>query len=210
VDCSCGLRSFLPGSLHLIGGLCWIGVQRAAPGVVDHIALGDLHLGYHSGPAEGSRARQEILESGVALFERSGLKAKAVPDLVQGRWRKLVWNVPFNGLSALLNAGTDELMGNPASRRLILEMMLEVTAAADACGDSLPTDLPDQMMTLTDSIPDYLPSMYFDNAQRRPMELDAMYGAPIDAARKSGLSMPKVDVLHRSLRLIDGRNSWCR
>jgi hypothetical protein len=63
------------------------------------------------------------------------------------------------------------------------------------------------MIALTDSIDDYLPSMYLDNAQRRPMELDAMYGVPLDTARKAGCSMPKVQTLYHALRFIEARNS---
>jgi 2-dehydropantoate 2-reductase len=34
------------------------------------------------------------------------------------RWRKLVWNIPFNGLTVVLNATTDHLMNNPETKEL--------------------------------------------------------------------------------------------
>jgi 2-dehydropantoate 2-reductase len=201
------LRPLLPAHLHLIGGLCWVGVQRQAPGVIDHIALGHVHLGYHSGPANDLMLQLAILESGVSLFETAGIKARATQDLEQARWNKLVWNIPYNGLSALLGSGTKGLMGNPDSRQLIHAMMHEVMVGAAACGHSPPDELADQMIALTDSIDDYLPSMYLDNAQRRPMELDALYGVPLDAARKAGCSMPKVQALYHALRFMEARNA---
>ncbi|HAB02956.1 MAG TPA: 2-dehydropantoate 2-reductase, partial [Pseudomonas sp.] len=45
------LRADLPAHLHLLGGLCFICVDRQAPGVIRHQALGAVNLGYHSGPA---------------------------------------------------------------------------------------------------------------------------------------------------------------
>jgi 2-dehydropantoate 2-reductase len=201
------LRPLLPARLHLIGGLCWVGVQRQVPGVIEHIALGDVHLGYHSGPANDLVLQRAILEAGVSLFETAGIKATATQDLEQARWHKLVWNIPYNGLSVLLDTGTQGLMGNPDSRQLIRAIMNEVVAGAAACGHSFPDELADQMIALTDSIDDYLPSMYLDSAQRRPMELDAMYGAPLNAAREAGCSMPKVQTLYHALRFIEARNS---
>jgi 2-dehydropantoate 2-reductase len=201
------LRPFLPASLHLIGGLCWVGVQRDSPGVIEHIALGDVHLGYHSGPESDPQLQRAILEAGVNLFESAGIRAMTTTDLTRSRWHKLVWNIPYNGLSVVLNTGTHGLMGNPNSRHLIREIMHEVLRAAAACGHWLPDDLAEQMLALTDSIPDYMPSMYLDNANLRPMELDVMYAAPLAAARGAGCPMPKVEALYQELRFIDARNA---
>jgi 2-dehydropantoate 2-reductase len=98
------------------------------------------------------------------------------------------------------------MMASPDSRQLIREMMLEVIAGAGLCGHGFPDELPDQMLALTDSIPDYLPSMYRDNAQRRAMELDVMYEAPLEAVKAAGGSMPKVEMLYQALRFLDARN----
>ncbi len=201
------LRPLLPPSLHLIGGLCYVAVQRNEPGVVDHLAPGDVHLGYHSGPAENLQVRQAILEAMAALFEKAGINCKVIQDLVQARWHKLVWNVPFNGLSVLLDAGTEGLMKNPDSRELIRDIMSEVIAGATKCGHPLSDELADQLMSMTDNLPDYLPSMYLDHAQRRPMELTAIYGTPLAAARKSGFVMRKVGALYQALSFIDARNA---
>src|SRR6202000_2529763 len=93
------------------------------------------------------------------------------------------------------------------SRQLVREMMLEVTAGAALCGHKFPDELPDQTLALTDSIPDYLPSMYHDNAESRTMELDVMYQAPLEAVKRAGGSMPRVEALYQALRFIDARNA---
>jgi 2-dehydropantoate 2-reductase len=197
------LRTMLPASLHLIGGLCWLAVYREAPGVVRHIALNDLHLGYHSGPRDDRVSPQCMLEEGVAMFNASGIKAISIVDLTEARWRKLVWNVPFNGVAALLEAGTSLLTANPDSRKLVLTLMHEVLQGARACGYPFPEDMPQQLIDMTRSFDDYLPSMYFDRVLHRPMELDAMYGAPIDTARAAGCALPTIDMMHRLLRVVD-------
>ncbi|MGE8499232.1 MAG: putative 2-dehydropantoate 2-reductase [Pseudomonas sp.] len=200
------LRPLLPDNLHLLGGLCFICVHRSAPGVVEHQALGGVNLGYHSGPAGDEASRQQIVEEGAALFKTAGLDSTAMAQLDQARWQKLVWNVPYNGLSVLLNAGTTRLMGNPDSRALIEAIMQEVVAGAEACGHALPAGFAGKLLAATDRMPDYLPSMYHDFALKRPLELQAVYAAPLAAAARAGCPMPRIEALYQSLRFLDDAN----
>lgn len=197
------LRALLPAHLHLLGGLCFNCVHRAALGVIEHQALGGINLGYHSGPAQDEAQRNGVLEEGVEMFRRAGLDSAVAPDLTQARWQKLIWNVPYNGLSVLLDAGTEALMRDPHSRALIKAIMDEVCGAMDALGYPLIENLAERILKSTDRMPDYLPSMYHDHAQRRVMELDALYAAPLAAAAAVGFAMPRTEMLHQALRFIE-------
>ena len=196
------LRPLLPGNLHLLGGLCFICTHRAAPGVIEHQALGTVNLGYHSGPARAGESLA-IVEEGAELFRSAGLESVAMADLQQARWQKLVWNVPYNGLSVLLGAGTTRLMANADSRALILELMREVVQGAAACGQVLPEGYPEKLLATTERMPDYLPSMYHDFQHKRPLELQAIYAAPLAAAAATGCELPKMRMLHQALRFLD-------
>ena len=196
------LRPLLPDNLHLLGGLCFICTHRAAPGVIEHQALGAVNLGYHSGPA-GAGESLAIVEEGAELFRSAGLESVAMADLQQARWQKLVWNVPYNGLSVLLGAGTTRLMANADSRALILELMREVVQGAAACGQVLPEGYPEKLLATTERMPDYLPSMYHDFQHKRPLELQAIYAAPLAAAAAAGCELPKMRMLHQALRFLD-------
>ena len=201
------LRALLPSSLHLLGGLCWVAAQRSAPGVIEHVALGHIDLGYHSGQAAAGEQQWAILTEAAGLLSRAGIKAQPAKDLLALRWRKLVWNITYNGLSVLLQSGTRGLLGQPEARALSRDLMEEVIAAATACGHVQPEGLVDRMVALTESIPDYLPSMYVDFAERRPMELEALFVNPLAAARRAGCAMPKVEALYQSLAFVATRNS---
>jgi 2-dehydropantoate 2-reductase len=196
------LRPLLPDNLHLLGGLCFICAHRAAPGVIEHQALGAVNLGYHSGPARAGESLA-IVEEGAELFRSAGLESVAMADLQQARWQKLVWNVPYNGLSVLLGAGTTRLMANADSRALILELMREVVQGAAACGQVLPEGYPEKLLATTERMPDYLPSMYHDFQHKRPLELQAIYAAPLAAAAAAGCELPKMRMLHQTLRFLD-------
>lgn len=199
------LRQVLPGHLHVLGGLCFICVHRSAMGVVEHQALGGINLGYHSGPAATEEEQQARVAEGVEMFRAAGVDSNAAANLAQARWQKLVWNMPYNGLSVLLDAGTSPLMTNPDSRALVKAIMQEVCGAAAACGHALPEVLVDRMLAATDHMPNYLPSMYHDHAQGRPMELRAIYAAPLAAAMSAGYAMPKTEALYQALEFISAR-----
>lgn len=196
------LRPLLPDNLHLLGGLCFICTHRAAPGVIEHQALGAVNLGYHSGPARAGESLA-IVEEGAELFRSAGLESVAMADLQQARWQKLVWNVPYNGLSVLLGAGTTRLMANADSRALILELMREVVQGAAACGQVLPEGYPEKLLATTERMPNYLPSMYHDFQHKRPLELQSIYAAPLAAAAAAGCELPKMRMLHQALRFLD-------
>ena len=201
------LRPLLDDSLHLLGGLCVTCVHRAAPGKVVHQSQGMINLGYHSGPAQETAAQQAIAGEGAELFRRTGLESAALDNLSQARWQKLVWNVPYNGLSVLLNADTSALMASQDARALIRELMLEVIAAAAACGYALPDAYEERLLKITDRMPDYLPSMYHDFAGQRPMELQAIYAAPIAAAQAAGCAVPRMQMLLQALGFLQQRNA---
>lgn len=195
------LRDQLPADLHLIGGLCYVCLYRKGPGVVVHQDNGMIDLAYHSGPASAEEQQQMIAE-GAAMFREAGLKAREQGNLEGARWQKLVWNAPFNGVSVMLNAGTETLLAHPASRQLIRDLMQEVVDAAEACGHKMPESLADKLLVGTQRMPDYLPSMYHDWLHKRPMELDNLYGEALQLAAAAGCSMPRTEALLNMLRFI--------
>ncbi|MGE8387206.1 MAG: putative 2-dehydropantoate 2-reductase [Pseudomonas sp.] len=198
------LRSSLPASLHLLGGLCFICVNRLSPGVIRHQALGAVNLGYHSGPADDGGAA--IVEEGAALFRAAGVDSQAMGNLGQARWQKLVWNVPYNGLSVLLGASTTPLMADSDTRELIQALMAEVVQGAAACGHELPEGYADHLLRVTEQMPDYWPSMFHDHAGQRPLELQAIYAEPLARARAAGCSLPRMQMLYQALAFIDRAN----
>ncbi len=206
LDVEDSLRELLPDSLHLLGGLCLICVHREEPGLITHQALGAVNVGYHSGPALDEVARMAIVEEGAGLFRAAGLDSQAMPNLHQARWQKLVWNIPYNGLSVLLGAGTTPLMADGDSRALIQALMAEVVQGAKACVLEVPAGYADFLFTMTEKMPDYWPSMYHDFLHKRPLELDAIYARPLAAAKAAGCQLPRIEALYRTLRFIDRRN----
>lgn len=207
LDVEDSLREMLPDALHILGGLCFICVHRTGPGLITHQALGAVNVGYHSGPAVEASARQAIVEEGAGLFRAAGIDSQSMPNLHQARWQKLVWNIPYNGLSVLLGGGTTALMADADSRELIKALMAEVVQGATACGHEIAPGYANQLFMVTEKMPDYWPSMYHDFLHKRPLELAAIYARPLAAAKAAGCELPRIEALYRSLSFIDRRNT---
>ena len=201
------LRPALRRDMHLLGGLCFICVNRHAPGVIRHQALGAVNLGYHSGPASDGGAA--VLGEGAGLFQAAGIDSQAMPNLDLARWQKLVWNVPYNGLSVLLGEGTAGLMASSHSRALIQALMAEVVQGAAACGHVLPEGYAEHLFQMTERMPDYWPSMFHDYALLRPLELQAIYAEPLARARAAGCSLPRMETLYQALSFLDTSDRRC-
>ena len=194
------------GPDRVMGGLCFLCCNKTAPGCIRHLDYGFVTLAEFSadGAARGTTDRMRAVG---ADFEAAGIEIRMADDLLLARWRKLVWNVPFNGLSVLLDARVDELMTNPASRLLVEETMVEIADAAGSCGKTIERDFVDYMLGLSEKMKPYRTSMKIDHDLGRPMEVEAIVGNPLRTARRHGAAVPRLDMLYRTLQFLDTRPS---
>ena len=174
--------------------------------MVEHQALGRVNLGYHSGTAANDEARQQaIVEAGAGLFHQAGIESQAMANVHLARWHKLVWNVPFNGLSVLLGTGTTAMMADESSRELIQALMAEVVQGAHACGREIAASYAGQMFAMTETMDDYLPSMYRPPAQAA-VGTGGHLRPSLAAAKAAGCSLPRMQALYQALSFIDRHN----
>ncbi|VGO18891.1 putative 2-dehydropantoate 2-reductase [Pontiella sulfatireligans] len=188
----------IAGAQNVIGGLCFLCSNKIAPGHIRHLDYGLITLGeYRSdGMPGGITPRLELLGRRLAA---AGIPIKLVEDLPLARWRKLVWNIPFNGLSVVRNELTDQLIKNPETRGLCMALMNEVATASTACARPIDPAFIEKMMTDTEKMEPYAPSMKLDFDRSQPMEIESIYGNPIRAAKAAGVAMPETEKLYRQL-----------
>ena len=131
-----------------MGGVAFLCSNRGEPGHVHHLAAGRITIGEYQN-LDGKR-----LERIAADFTSAGIDCKTTGDLKKTRWEKLVWNIPFNGLCALLQQSVDKLLKVPHCRRLVRDLMVEVITAANTQGLSraIPEKYADTMLEFTDGM----------------------------------------------------------
>ncbi len=191
-------RTF-PG-LQLAAGLAFICSAKAGPGLVSHQCYGQINL------ASYSCRDEQLMQQVLADFNAAGIKAGQV-EYHEARWKKAVWNMPFNGMTVALHTQTDLLLRHPATRQLIRQQMMEVIGAAQHLGvKNIDEHFADLMMSMTDEMTPYSPSMRLDYDFHRPMELHYLYARPIQMASEAGYAMPRLEMLMQELQYLEAQH----
>jgi len=204
---------------QILGGLCFVGLNRTAPGTIHHLGEGMILLG------EFQRWPEPRTHDIASMFRHAGVVCKVTDHLVRARWEKLVWNISFNGLGVASAAGYDTLV-EPASEfhvpsspgrcltsgelldrgeweLLVRELMLETIAAANALGHTLETSLADRMIERTRPLGAYKASTVLDFELGRPLELESLFLEPLRQAQTAGVATPRLAMLCRVLTQLD-------
>ena len=182
------LASHFPGH-PILGGLCFVCINRGEPGKIQHLAHGliELSAADDSGPVE---------EVG-AMFRRAEINCRVLPDLGQARWRKLVWNVPFNGLAiAAGGIDTQQIIQTPELERRTRALMLEIIAAAAAHGYQIDPEFAELNINRTREMGPYQPSSLVDFLAGNAIEVEPIWGEPLRRAKERGVDTPELERLY--------------
>ncbi len=192
------------GEDRVLGGCCFLCSNKTGPGKIEHLDYGMIAFGEYSQQLAGQIT--DRMRAIQADFDAAGIPMQPSEQLPLVRWKKLMWNIPFNGLSVILDSDTRLLTQNSASRELVSDLMEDVRSAALACGYEVPPEFADKMMHDTEKMVPYASSMLLDYRAKRPIEVEAIFGNAIRAAALSGYEARRVQTLYQQLRFLDAVN----
>jgi 2-dehydropantoate 2-reductase len=186
---------------ELISALAFICASRTEYGIVDHQDYGRIVIGKYP---EGISEKVKVLKD---LFSKSGLPVESTDDVIAARWKKLLWNAPFNPLSVICGgANTKELMEQPEIEKLSEAIMYEVLTISKADGHPLYESMVRKNIEDTVKMTPYKTSMLLDFENKRPMEVEAILGNAISLAKKYNIDTPHLKTLYALLTLINKKN----
>lgn len=197
------------GKEKVLGGLCFVCLNRVAPGQIQHIAHGTIVMGEFGRPA--LPRTHAIAES----IEKSGVPCKVTDNLEQAHWEKLVWNIPFNGLGVAGATGydavvsgkvdrskklgpcltTDILLADARWEELVRDLMMETIRAAQALGLPVKDSAAQKQIDRTREMGAYRASTLIDFERGQELELDALFFEPLRQARKAGVATPRLEAM---------------
>jgi 2-dehydropantoate 2-reductase len=206
------------GTERTMGGLCFVCLNRFAPGRIRHMAHGMVKMGEYGRPPQ---PRTEMI---AGAFTGAGIRCTVEANLERAHWEKLVWNIPFNGLGVAGAAGfeavtggrlaqggalgkcltTQELLAEPRWEQRVRELMLETIAAARALGLEMPDSTADKQIERTRQMGAYKASTLLDFEAGRELELESLFLEPRRQATKGGVSCPRLDALCSLLSQMGG------
>jgi 2-dehydropantoate 2-reductase len=147
-------------------------------------------------PAGGTSERIERL---ATLFERSGIAVEASGNVRRAIWYKLWGNATINPLSALTRSTADRLLADPALRSWMLEAMAELAGVGAAIGCPI-SESGEDRMAVTERLGAFKTSMLQDVEAGRPIELEALLGAPLEIAARAGVPAPQLERIYALAR----------
>ena len=215
---------------QILGGLCFVCLNRTEPGVVRHIDHGRIVLG------EFQRWPEPRTHELAGTFRQAGVSCVVTDNLARAHWEKLVWNIPFNGLGVAATMGFDALAGeeleirgekfprplvDPAATtlptdqllsdrrwaKLVRDLMLEVITGARALGFDLADSLAESNIEHTRTMGAYKASTLIDFERGLPLELESLFLEPCRQAKEKGVSVPRLERLCQVLRALDPARS---
>lgn len=188
---------------QILGGLCFVCLNRIAPGVIRHLAHGKVELG------EFQRWPEPRTHDIASAFRHAGVPCSVRDNLERAHWEKLVWNIPFNGLGVASCAGfdavwngvyagrkqdcltTDQLLKEDTWSGLVRALMMEVITTAHSSALRIPLEFADELIERTRIMGAYAPSTLIDFSQGLPIELDALFLEPLRRAQARHVSVPR-------------------
>ena len=202
---------------QIMGGLCFVCLNRLEPGLIQHIDHGQVMLG------EFQRWPEPRTHDLASVFRRAGVPCTVTDDLARAHWEKLTWNIPFNGLGVASAAGfdavlegqvqpgaplqrcltTDKLLSDERWSKLLMELMLEVISGARGLGFDVPVALADKQVQRTQTMGAYKASTLIDFERRQPLELKSLFQEPLRQVCVAGVKVPRLAALCRVLEQLD-------
>lgn len=162
------IASLLPGQ-KVVAASVFVGSSVDTPVHVTHSADGRIILG-----AFTSNVSANDLQNIKMIFDRIDVPCVISDDIKLVMWKKLLWNLIFNPLSALLEATCGKLVENDYSRHLMQKMLEEGYLAAKRDGVEIPQDYLDKIMDVKGNLYNYKTSMLQDIQKLKIPEVDGI------------------------------------
>jgi 2-dehydropantoate 2-reductase len=188
VDPGSRIAAALPEA-QVIGSVVHAACSRPTP---NHVVVKHAEKVILGEPAGGSSERIKELAS---LFERGGIRVEASDNVRRAIWYKLWGNATINPLSALTRSTADRLLAEPHTRAWMLEAMAELAAVGAAIGCPIAESGEDRM-AVTARLGAFKTSMLQDVEAGRPIEIEALLGAPREIALRAGIPTPQLDRIY--------------
>jgi 2-dehydropantoate 2-reductase len=193
VDPECAIADALPIG-RIVGCAVDASCRREAPNHV-YVAHADkLTIGE---PAGGTSERVDRLQS---LISSTGVPCELSDNVRKAIWYKLWGNATVNPLSALTRSTADKLIQDEAIHALMIEAMDELAAVGAAIGCPI-SETSEDRMAVTKRLGAFKTSMLQDVEAGRPIELEALLGAPREIARRVDVPTPQLDRIYAMARL---------
>ncbi len=185
------------GAERTLAGVVYVGAQLVRPGTIHHSSGGEIVFGELDGSIhEPTKTIQQVISA-------AKIPCEVITDISKAQWRKLLWNAPFCAISCLTRATVKDILESESLRKLAVDCMMEVSAAAKTQGVDLEPGWIDETLKFSHTLGDFKPSMLQDLEAGKPLEFEAFNGVVLNLLRQSGKDAPANQIFYGALAYLD-------
>jgi 2-dehydropantoate 2-reductase len=189
------------GGQRVLGGLAKIAATLTPDGVVRHINdWKSVTFGEQDG------AMTERVKVLAAAFPPVSVEARAVDDILQQMWEKLVHIAAAAAMTCLMRASVGEIVRTPSGASLLRDM-LDLNAEVAARNGHRPSEefMEHYGKLFSDSQSGYTTSMLRDIEAGKRTECDHVIGFMLEKARAAGLDASLLEIAYTHLKSYENR-----
>ena len=187
------------GERPVIGGTTYIATSIAAPGVIEQngthrrIVLGEVF----GNPPELTDRVRRLQEAMLG----ADIQAEAVADARVPIWEKFILLVTLAGFTAAARMPIGPLWADLDVRARMLEGCREIERVARAEGVALTADMIERIPPSLDALPPTMrSSLLIDLSMGKRIEVEALLGAVVRRAARTGVPVPIMSTLYAVLK----------
>lgn len=138
------------------------------------------------------------------VFQAAGINAKYTEDILMHKWKKLLWNITFNPLSAITSATIGEILANEELSAVAIQVASEAITVAAKQGYAFEKEkMIHSIFKKASYAKEHKTSMLQDRLNGKVLEYESMCGYVLSLAHKESIEVPTIMSLYSILKFWD-------
>lgn len=188
------------GKERVFSSATYVQAGLQEPGVIKQI--GDFRLVIGELARESVNTAQQI----ETLLNGAGIHTKHSSEIMNNKWKKYIWNVTFNPLSAVMGVNVGEILDNEHLRIIAEKICIEVISVAQKQGVHVAGALREKMFENARIARNHKTSMLQDRINGRKMELESICGYAVRKGKELKVPVPTIETVYHALKYLEANN----
>ncbi|MEH7308832.1 ketopantoate reductase family protein [Neobacillus drentensis] len=132
----------------------------------------------------------------ATLFNEANIESFTSPNVIKIKWNKLLWNVTFNPLTALIESRVGAIYDDEGLHQLAIKICKESIAVAVGLGIDMEEDFYETILAQGQLAKDHQTSMLQDMLKGKTLELESICGYIVKKGREVKVETPVLETIY--------------
>jgi 2-dehydropantoate 2-reductase len=195
------ILSSIFGESRILSAAAYIQAHVTESGVVKQIGVPPKLI---IGAIDSSLA--EKVDEISTILNTANIETFPSSNVLKLKWNKLLWNVTFNPLTALLETRVGAIFENEGLNQTAIKICKEAITVAGALGIDIEEDYFETILAQGQYAKNHQTSMLQDKLKGKPMELESICGYIVKKGKETLIETPVLETIYQLLRYQTKKN----